>query len=72
MPHIFLRTNLFCLSRKKAEIVTIFTIEDFVKPHKVSAHSNIFILGHITNQIQIQLGTWGVTNQDVLLLTALW
>ena len=48
-------------------------IYDFMKPHKISAHSGklLLILGHVTNQIQIQLVTWGVTNQGVLLLTTI-
>ena len=29
-------------------------------------------LGHVTNQIQIKLVRWGVTNLDVLLLTTIW
>ena len=38
----FLGTILFCLSRQKAEIFSIILIQDFVKPHKISAHSDNF------------------------------
>ena len=38
IPDIFFRNKLF-LSRQKTEIFSIFMIEDFVKPHKISAHS---------------------------------
>ena len=33
-----------------------------------SATMRLLNLGYVTNQIQIQLVKWGVTNQDVLLL----
>ena len=38
-PNIFLRIKLFCLSRQKSEISLVLK---FVKPHKISAHSNNF------------------------------
>ena len=36
----FLGIKLFCLSRQKAEIFSISLIQDFVKPCKLSAHSD--------------------------------
>ena len=51
--HIFhLGAKLFCLSRWKAEILSIFMIFNFVKPNKIIAYlQNFYILGHLTNQI---------------------
>ena len=31
----------------------------------------LLILGHVANEIQILLATWGVTNEDLLLLATL-
>ena len=44
MPHFFLGAKRFCLSRQKAEIFSIFMIQDFVKPQKISTHLNNFYL----------------------------
>ena len=40
-----------------------------MKPHNFA--QSLLILGNVTDQIQIQLVTWGVTNRDMLLLTTL-
>ena len=73
MPHIFLRTKLFCLSRQKADFQQLYdwrfceTSQNFR-----SFVQFLLILGHVTNWIQMQLVTWGVTIQDVLLLATIW
>ena len=54
------------------EIFSIFMVLNFVKPHNFSSFEQfLLILGYVTNEIQNLLATWGVTNEDVLLLATL-
>ena len=43
-----------------------------MKSHNFSSFEQfLLILGHVTNEIQILLATWGVTNEDLLLFATL-
>ena len=54
------------------EIFSIFMVSNFVKSHNFSSFEQfLLILGYVTNEIQNLLATWGVTNEDVLLLATL-
>ena len=57
MLHIFLGTNFFVRQDRKLEFFAFRQL--------------FLILGHITNQIKIQLVTWVVINRDLLLLVIL-
>ena len=60
----FLETKLFCLSRQKAEIFSIFMIQNFVKPHKILAFYLDKQKGFVPkNEVR--------TNGDMLLLATL-
>ena len=47
---------------------SILLFRDFMNPHKISTNSDNFYCLEPMFWDQIQLVTWGVTNQDVLLL----
>ena len=54
------------------QILSIFRIQDLVIPDNFSSFEQfLLILGHVANEIQILLATWGVTNEDLLLLATL-